>query len=373
MDDITAYLNSASEPELKLLLADVRRRLKTPGHGQAEQTVRVAETTKCLGREELERVTGSFAAWKAASKNPSQQRSRNRIWLAFLLMRYGALRLGEVLALDDLNDIHPASCQVYVKGNSPRSVLLPEKVMRELAAILENPMFCGLRGKVFKLDPGYLRRKFYERANACGLSAAMFNPRVLRDSRAVELLRGNVPLRAVQAFMGQQNLNVTAGYLEFSDETASHFVDQYITREVKMKTSARNAFTGAISGLSGDGLLVEAVLRTLSGLEVVAVITEESRRNLALAEGKVVTATVKAPWVIITRPEGAQQTSARNKFPGAVTEVKRSELAAEIGVELTEGSRVCALVTRESADRLDLKPGDRVTAMFKAFAVVLQE
>lgn len=63
-----------------------------------------------------------------------------------------------------------------------------------------------------------------------------------------------------------------------------------------MKTSARNVFQGRITSLRSSGLLVEVVLRTAGGLRVAALITDESRKTLALAEGKLVNAAVKAPW-----------------------------------------------------------------------------
>jgi molybdate transport system regulatory protein len=112
-------------------------------------------------------------------------------------------------------------------------------------------------------------------------------------------------------------------------------------------------------------------LVTISELKVVAVITEESLQNLGLEIGSPVTATIKAPWVILAEAEKELRASARNKFSGRVSAVKSSEIAAEVLVDLYEGSKVCALVTSESVQNLALAPGREITAMFKAFAVVL--
>lgn len=376
MRDLASLLDKAGPNELRLLLAGVEQKLAAfgavaPARHPGSAAFAVPDGTKYLTSEELESATRSFAEWRDAARNPTQSRSRGRIWLAFLLIRYGALRLGEVLGLNDVSDVHCSRCQVAVPGAHARNVLLPDPVMREIEAFLSSPMCFSLRGEVLKLDQGYLRRKFYERAKACGLPGGLFNPRVIRHSRAVELLQGGVPLQVAQSFLGQQNLNMTASYLAFTDESANRIVRQYIIREGKMKTSARNSFTGKVSDIVRDGLLVEVELTTMAGLRVVAVITEESFTNLHLAEGSVATAIVKAPWVILAEDGDGLNTSARNKFSGTIAEVKTTDIACEILVDLADGSKVCALVTKESVKNLQLAPGKEILVMFKAFSVIL--
>lgn len=376
MQDMASFIDKASKDELKLILANVEKRLAeqgamTPVRHPGSAAFNVPESTKHLTSEQLDLATRSFALWRSEAKNPSQSRSRGRVWLVFLLIRYGAMRLGEALALDDRKDFLFARCQVAVFGAHARNVLLPEPVMRDIEAFLTSPMSYSIRGQVLQLDQGYLRRKFYERAKACGLPGRLFNPRVIRHSRAIELLQGGVPLQVAQSFLGQQNLNMTANYLEFSGESVNRIVQQYIIREGKMKTSARNSFTGKVTAIVRDGLLVEVELTTMAGLQVVAVITEQSFHNLHLAEGSIATAIVKAPWVILTENEDGLKTSARNKFAGKIAEVKTTDIACEVLVDLADGSKVCALVTRESVKKLDLKPGLDILVMFKAFSVIL--
>lgn len=376
MVDLAAFIDNAEPNELKLLLAGVEKKLAEhgvmpPACQTVPASVSVPDSTKHLTKEELTLATEAFAAWVEEAKTPVQHRSRNRLWLAFLLIRFGAMRLGEVLALDDRKDFSVSRRQVVVRGSSPRKVLLPEPVMQTISALLSSPMFCGMRGEILRLDQGYLRRKFYERAKACGLPGELFNPRVIRHSRAIELLSGGVPLQVVQSFLGQHNPTMAASYLEFSGESAQRIVQQYINREIKMKTSARNAFTGRVTAVAQDGLLVEVALTTLAGLKIVAVITEESFANLGLSQGSIVTATIKAPWVVLTRDQSGITTSARNKFAGTVSAVKIGKIACEAVVELAEGSKVCALLTRDSLEQLALQPGVSVTAMFKAFSVIL--
>jgi molybdopterin-binding protein len=62
--------------------------------------------------------------------------------------------------------------------------------------------------------------------------------------------------------------------------------------------------------------------------------------------------------------------SARNRFPGVITEVKRDGLAAT--VEIQAGPhRVLAFITREAADQLDLQPGMEAVATVKATSVMV--
>ena len=135
------------------------------------------------------------------------------------------------------------------------------------------------------------------------------------------------------------------------------------------KTSARNAFTGTINRIKRGDLLVEVEILTSTGLQVVSIITAESADNLELREGINTTATIKAPWVIIST--GDAPTSARNHFSGKVQSVQLGEIEAEVLVTLDEGTTVCAVITSQSARVLKLEPGKPGSVLFKAFAVVL--
>jgi molybdate transport system regulatory protein len=138
-----------------------------------------------------------------------------------------------------------------------------------------------------------------------------------------------------------------------------------------MRTSARNTFVGKVSHIAQDGMMVEVGLHTLGGLDVLAVITSESFKNLDLTEGSVVMATVKAPGVFLVEKEKGVKTSARNIFTGKVVSVKNSEIAAEVIVDLAEGTKICSLLTNDSAKELELAPGKEIAVMFKAFDVTL--
>ena len=56
-------------------------------------------------------------------------------------------------------------------------------------------------------------------------------------------------------------------------------------------------------------------------------------------------------------PSGDETLSARNRFRGVVRSVEVDGLLARVEIDVTEPARVVAIVTRESAEELGLKPG----------------
>jgi molybdate transport system regulatory protein len=62
--------------------------------------------------------------------------------------------------------------------------------------------------------------------------------------------------------------------------------------------------------------------------------------------------------------------STRNRLPGTVTEVVKGEAAAKVTLQVGDNHMV-ALITRESADELDLEAGQLVTALVKATDVMI--
>ncbi len=70
-------------------------------------------------------------------------------------------------------------------------------------------------------------------------------------------------------------------------------------------------------------------------------------------------------------PPSVVSQSARNRFQGIVTRVIKDGVAAQ--VEMQAGPfRIVSLITRESADELELKPGVMAVASVKATNVVIE-
>lgn len=69
---------------------------------------------------------------------------------------------------------------------------------------------------------------------------------------------------------------------------------------------------------------------------------------------------------------GSEQLSARNRFRGVVRSVEVDGLLARIEIDVTEPARVVAIVTRESAEELGLKPGSSAAGVVKATSVMVE-
>jgi molybdopterin-binding protein len=69
---------------------------------------------------------------------------------------------------------------------------------------------------------------------------------------------------------------------------------------------------------------------------------------------------------------GPRSLSARNRFAGVVSDVKVDGLLAQIEIQVTEPTTVVALVTRDAAEELGLKPGSPASAVVKATSVMIE-
>ncbi len=63
--------------------------------------------------------------------------------------------------------------------------------------------------------------------------------------------------------------------------------------------------------------------------------------------------------------------SSRNQLKAMVKSVTLGNIMAEVVMELAGGQEMVAAITRGSAERLKLKPGDQVTAIVKATEVIV--
>ena len=138
-----------------------------------------------------------------------------------------------------------------------------------------------------------------------------------------------------------------------------------------MKISARNVFTGRITTVVDGAVNAEVELTLAGGDRIVAIVTEGSVKSLGLAVGKDAVAYVKAPWVILLTGEANVRFSARNQLTGIVTRLSKGAINAEVGIQLSGGTMVYAVITNEAALELGLKEGVTATALIKASHVVL--
>lgn len=323
-----------------------------------------------LDAEQLERLTKSFDAWFAAARTLATKRVRARVRLVFQLIRFGGLKLGEVLALDHRKafDYDRGFVRVGEQGGTVRQAPLPEKVLREIKRLLDDPRLFGDGESAFRLDPGFVRKKFYERGKEAGLPRELVGPGVVRHSFALELLRSGVPLKALQAVLGHQHIGLTAGYVEFSQEQIDRVVKRCMERGPGALTSARNRFAGRVSGLERRGLTTMVEIVCADGSKVMAQVTNESVGFLELELDAPIAALVKAPFIRVFK--ASPPAEFENRFSGLVAGIERSAPHALIQADLVGLSiKASALVPLE--DAVDFSPGDAAMVCFSATSVIL--
>ncbi len=348
-------------------------------HSQApEAPAKSPDAAKTLDAAQIARLEQSFRSWMDASRRRADYNSRRRLWLIFLLLRSTGARLGEVLGLDAGRDLLLDQERPVARfgGERGREVPLPEDVARALREALADPELEAGGSRLLEMDQGHVRRKFYERARDAGIPRELASPSVLRRSLARTLMRRDVPLPVVQRLLGQSSANLTAAFSDYSELEAGQIVEEYLKREERRKSSARNRFVGQVTAVNAGPVLGSVEITSLGGFKVVSVVTRESLERLDIKPGVLATADIKAPWVQISAGEQEPPTSAANRYPAVVRRIVTGEaggdgIAAEIMAELSDGTMLAAVVTGESVRRMELSVGSPVWASFGAFSVIL--
>lgn len=290
---------------------------------------------------------------------PQQRHSRARIWLIFMVLRYGGLRLREVLQLEE-EDCRFEQNEIRT---GQRNVPLPGRAASQLASFwsnwsgrtVKNPLAC---------DPSYIRRSLATCARACGLNPSLLNASSLRRQRGLELEAGGLHPHLASLFLGKMEKSPL-----FAPGLAHTLLRKHIMEEGKMKTSARNVFHGRLTSVEENGILVCVRMETAQGLRLTAIVTQESSKNLGLAPGVAVNALVKAPFVTVS--EKTAQPNCDNCFAGTVESLNRDALACEIAVRLPQGNQLCSLYANGASPSGEIKKGSEVTACFSPFSVIL--
>lgn len=89
--------------------------------------------------------------------------------------------------------------------------------------------------------------------------------------------------------------------MDFSDEQIREVAKSFAEKEDQRKTSARNTFFGKIEAVHQGDVQTTVEMVSLGGARICSVITNYSRARLGLKRGTLVTAEVKAPWVMLFR------------------------------------------------------------------------
>lgn len=134
-----------------------------------------------------------------------------------------------------------------------------------------------------------------------------------------------------------------------------------------MKLSARNQFPGVVSRVE-KGAVNGIVALDFNGGTITGTISMAAIEELGLTEGAKATAIVKASEVMVGL--GEMKLSARNKFPGVVSQIKEGAVNAIVTVDLAGGTKVSATISMAAVKELELAVGKEATAVIKATSVM---
>lgn len=145
---------------------------------------------------------------------------------------------------------------------------------------------------------------------------------------------------------------------------------QRLLQKFSFTTSARNQFTGRITRLTEGLVNVSVHIRIDAENEIVAAITAESQRTLALAVGVEVYALFKAGAVVLTCDLNSD-TSLENRFCGTVQRIHQDPVNTEITVGLKSGKTITSVINTERAHKIGLTVDMPVCALFNAAGIIL--
>jgi molybdopterin-binding protein len=115
------------------------------------------------------------------------------------------------------------------------------------------------------------------------------------------------------------------------------------------------------------GVSDDTVRRWADSGRIRATVDESGRRAIDGVELARIASTLGTP----DSPGRAGGTSARNRFIGIVTDVRRDTVMAQVQLQCGP-HRVVSLMSRDAADELGLEPGVLASAVIKATQVVVE-
>lgn len=136
-----------------------------------------------------------------------------------------------------------------------------------------------------------------------------------------------------------------------------------------MLTSARNCFYGKVGSIE-KGVVSAEVSLSIGSEKIVATITNESLKRMKLGIDDTIYALVKSSSIILTKHKPTN-ISARNVITAKVDDVISGAVNTEVKMSIDSDNTMTAVVTKESAEELMIKPNDEIYAIFKASSVIL--
>lgn len=161
-------------------------------------------------------------------------------------------------------------------------------------------------------------------------------------------------------------------YLAHLNSLVSGLADHMLLlKKMNMKTSIRNQYHGRVSAIKRGAVNDEISVSIAGEQEIVAVITHDSTKEMALSIGSEVFALISPSSIILMHNDEEVKLSARNQLAGKISRITKGAINTDISLTLPGGAVLSAVITNESCEEMGLKKGLQLRALFKASAVIL--
>ncbi|HLR12101.1 MAG TPA: TOBE domain-containing protein [Burkholderiaceae bacterium] len=147
--------------------------------------------------------------------------------------------------------------------------------------------------------------------------------------------------------------------------------DLDVIQNLMVVAPARNKLAGNICHLERYDRTHDVTIRLEGGDDLVASISPQRSKKLQLHAGKRVIVFIDMAAILIGLLDGGTVLSARNRLPGRVQDILKTDAGAEVVIKLSNGAPLVSQITPMSLQHLGLHVDAPVQAIFKASSVIV--
>lgn len=313
------------------------------------------EANSILNQNELELLTDAWITWGSSGRTPGRALAHARLFLVFLLIRYGGLRLGEINLLKIENHLDTDTGMLYVPGDFKRKIMLSPVALRKIREIAKLKE--AAESDFLKIDSGFIRRAFYKRAEEAGIEKEKAGPRALRFARGVEMFRQHMSVNTIQEYLGlKTQTQIMTFFKSFNN----------INESATPSTDTTNRFMSLVTGITPCHSKVSLSLLTFNNLSLNVLCSFEKFVRLEPGLNKIVITTLSPEQIFIffNPPSGLFS----NSLPATIKSIIMDQTESRISLEAGEGACLSVLTSRSYLANCGFKTGDNIFACFTSYS-----
>lgn len=144
-----------------------------------------------------------------------------------------------------------------------------------------------------------------------------------------------------------------------------------LLQRMAVKSSARNQLFGNISAIQPGAVNAEVAVTLKDGTAIVASLGLSELNTQSLSVGSQALLLIDNTEIALVVDGQGWQWSARNRLPCRVIRVQQDVVNADVLIQLAGGELLSVLITRQSADDMQLAAGQSAWALFTPNAPIL--